>query len=771
VAKRRRVGGAPAAAQRPRAPDVARREPGRDPRGAAEVGATRTWWTTAAVIAAVALALYVNSLRGALFFDDTNAIINNVWVRTGDVASILTRPSWWSEARGHGWRPLTTLTFALDHALHGLDPVGYHVVNVLLHATVSVLVFAVFSRVAAPVPAAIAALLFAAHPVHTEAVASVVGRAELLAAGGFFLAWLLFLRADAYRTGSAVILRPDTEASGSASVVGADARRAAVLEALGVATFFVASLAKENALALLPVLVLTDVLQLAAIPRPATRAPDPFARARPGQALRWHCGRYAALAAAALLFVWLRHLVLGDDTAPISVLDNPLVALPPFTRELTAIKVAGLYGWRLLVPWQLAADYSYRQIPPVASVLEPTFLAAFAVVAAVPVLVWWSWRRAPAVAFGLGLLALTFAMVSNLAFLIGTIMAERLIYLPSAGFCLTAAVALERATRRATAGTRAPSRVDIAAGGGAASATPEVVGLDLRRLWRPPIAVPLAIVVALYAARTWSRNVVWRDRIAFFSTMIAEAPDSARSHRELGSVLADHGKFDLARAEFERSLAIKPEDPATLYNLGNALLQERRYDDAIEAYERALAAKPDFADAMVNLGNAESLRGDSEAALASMRRALALSPRSASLHMNVANELFRLARRAEARDEYEAALALEPDAPEILTNYGAFLLTVGDYDAAVRVYRRAGDAPRVLVGLAAAYRAQGRAADARAAYARAAQLFPNDSGVRQLGDVLRRDAATASSPSVGTAAPSGGAAPPPGGGGAMPPGG
>ena len=89
----------------------------------------------------------------------------------------------------------------------------------------------------------------------------------------------------------------------------------------------------------------------------------------------------------------------------------------------------------------------------------------------------------------------------------------------------------------------------------------------------------------------------------------------------------------------------------------------------------------------------------------------------------------------------------------------------------MRVYRRAGDAPRVLVGLAAAYRAQGRAADARAAYARAAQLFPNDSGVRQLGDVLRRDAATASSPSVGTAVPSGGAAPPPGGAGATPPGG
>ncbi len=750
MAKRRRRGGAPEAAPRHAvsAPGVARPVRPRDALRAATArvevagAASRTWSATAAVVAAVALALYANSLRGALFFDDTNAILNNLWVRTGDVVSILTRPSWWSEARGHGWRPLTTLTFALDHALHGLDPVGYHVVNVLLHAGVSVLVFAVFSRVAAPLPAAIAALLFAAHPVHTEAVASVVGRAELLAAGGFFLSWLLFLRADA-RT----------------------SRSAAILEVLGVATFFAALLAKENALALLPVLVLADLLQ------PGTTALR--GQALRVQALRRHGVRYAALAVAALVFVWLRHLVLGDDTAPISVLDNPLVALPLFTRELTAIKVAGLYGWRLLVPWQLAADYSYRQIPPVASVLEPTFLAALAVVAAVPALIWWSWRRAPAVALALGLLALTFAMVSNLAFLIGTIMAERLVYLPSAGFCLAVAVALERATREASRGRGPSLRTDVpiqARGGVAADAAADIAAvdvatLDLRRLWRPAIAAPLTIVVALYGARTWSRNAVWRDRVTFFSTMVVEAPDSARSHRELGTALADHGKFDVARAEFERSLAIKGEDAATLYNLGNALLQERRYDDAIHAYERALAVKPDFADAMVNLGNAESLRGNNEAALAAMRRALALSPRSASLHMNIANELFRLGRHAEARDEYEAALAIEPDAVELLTNYGAFLLTIGDYDGAARANRRAGDAPRALVGLAAAYRAQGRAADARAAYAHAAQLFPNDPGVRQMGDVLRRDAAAGASPGVEKAAPSGGGAvaAPPGG--------
>jgi Tfp pilus assembly protein PilF len=690
VAKRRSRGTAAARASvetsAPRDRTARARDSGRVvvPSSPAETRRTsaRAWWTVALAIVVLACAVYANSLGGEFLFDDVNAIVTNPVVRANDVVGIFTGPSWWSLVRGYAWRPVTTVSFALNHALHGLEPAGYHLVNVLLHAGVSVLVFAVFTHVtAAPLLGAIAALLFAAHPVHTEAVASVVGRAELLAAGGFFLAWLLFLRADERRSR----VPP------------------ALLEGAAVVVFFAALLAKENAITLVAVLVFVDLLLA---PRAAR-----FVR------LRAHLGRYVALGAAVLVFVAVRHAVLGDRPSPISILDNPLVELDPLSYELTAIKVAGLYLWRLLAPWRLAADYSYRQLVPVASLLDPMFLVACAGVVAVPVLIVWTWRRAPAAALGLGILALTFVVASNFVFPIGTIMGERLIYLPSAGFCLAAAVLLERVTRRADG----------------ASA--------LVRLRDPRLAVPLVIVLALYGARTWSRNRVWHDRLVFFSTMVREAPESARSHRELAAVLADHGKFELARGEFERALTIRPDDAATLYNFGNALMQERRPDDAIHAYERALATKPDFADALVNLGNAESMRGDHQAALTWMRRALALTPRSASLHMNVANELFRLGSHAEARAEYEAALAIAPTAAEILTNYGAFLLATGDHERAADVYRRAGDVPMALVGLSATYRAQGKASDARAVQTRAAALFPTNPAVRQMGEVLERDAA------------------------------
>jgi tetratricopeptide (TPR) repeat protein len=672
----------------------------------------RSWWIAALAIGAVATVVYLNSLGGALLYDDTNAIINNGWVRAGDPFAILTHASWWSEGLGNGWRPVTTLTFAANHAIHGLEPFGYHLVNVILHACVSVLVFVVFARVTAmPLAAAIAGLLFAAHPVHTEAVASVVGRAELLAAAGFFCAWLLFSIADT-RTGAAVANERET-GSGAAAPGRARAR---LLEAAAVVVFFAALLAKENALALIPVLVVADVLG----------ASSSEAHRR----LRGHVARYVALGAAAVVFVVLRRLVLGPATGTISVLDNPIVELAPIPAIMTAIKVAGLYGWRLLVPWRLSADYSYRQIPPVDSALDPAFLGAMASFVVVAVLVWRARRAAPAVALGLAMLALTFAMVSNILFLIGTIMAERLIYLPSAGFCLAVGALLARVAAGASARYAVSKREPAVA-----SRSP-IAALATARL-----GIPLVLLVALYGARTWTRNAVWHDPVTFFSGMVADAPQSARSQREIGALFADLGKFDAARAAFDRSLAIRPNDAATLYNLGNAFVQEGRFDDAIATYHRALEAKPDFADALVNLGNAESLRGDHEAALTWMRRALALTPRSPSLRMNIANELFRLGSYPEARAEYEAALTLAPHSPDILTNYGAFLLSRGEHDAAAAAYRRAGDVPMALVGLGAAYRAKGMIAEARATLARATRLFPNNGAVRQLGEVLARDAA------------------------------
>src|SRR6185436_3949364 len=100
--------------------------------------------------------------------------------------------------------------------------------------------------------------------------------------------------------------------------------------------------------------------------------------------------------------------------------------------------------------------------------------------------------------------------------------------------------------------------------------------------WPAAFVVPLMAIVTLYGARTVARNPVWREPLGFYSTMVVDAPRSARSHRELANALADLGRLDDARREFDRSLAIKPEDPATIYNYGNALSGAGRFAEAVD---------------------------------------------------------------------------------------------------------------------------------------------------------------------------------------------
>lgn len=621
------------------------------------------------VVASVAIALYANSLGGALVYDDVNAITNNALVRDADVRGILTTPSWWGDGRGHLWRPLTTLSFALDHARSGLAPLRYHVENVVLHAVVSVLVLIVFAAAGVGPPIAFAAaLLFACHPVHTEAVANVVGRAELIAALGFLLAWRCWLAAD--------------DARGA---------RATAWMLAATTTYFLAMLGKENAIALPAVLLGVDLLE--------RRDESPTAL------VRRRAPRYGALLAAALVFVALRRAVLGQTTPGAELLDNPLSVLAPLPRLLTAIHVVGLYALRLVFPLWLSADYSYDQIPAVHSALDPGFLAGLAVLAGCVAAAWWAWRAVPALALGLALLALTFALVSNLVFPIGTIMGERLVYLPSAGFCLA-----------------------VAAGLAALVSAPDGTARRGSRRWSLAFVTPLAVIMALYAVRTLERNGVWRDPVVFFQTMVADAPRSARSHSELASALAEAGRFAEAAPAFARALAIKPEDPIILYNWGHALTSAGQYDEAAAAYRRAIAVDPAFGQAFENLGNVESARGDQQQALVALRRARELTPDSPSVLVTIANVLVRAGSTAEARTTYEQALAERPTDPDVLTSYGTFLHAQGNVAAATAMLERiAPPAPaRALAVLAASYRDLGRTAEAEATHATAERLYPRD---------------------------------------------
>lgn len=622
------------------------------PARAPHAGGPRPTGALLALLVAVAVGCYLNSLRGALLYDDLNAIVRNPAVVEVDLPRIVGSPSWFTPGGYMDlYRPVTTASFAANYAVHGATPVGYHVVNVALHAAVCVVLALVLARVTGDAALALlAAFLFAAHPVHTEAVASVVGRAELLAALLGLLAWWIVLT-----------------------------RRTAAWRAAAALALFLGVLAKENAATILAVALAADLIY--------RRRPD-------GRA----CAGLALAVAAAIV---LRTAVMGDVAPVPRRLDNVLATASLGPRLWTAIAVVGSYARVLVWPLHLSADYSFPQIELATSPADPRVQGGLAVLAGAAMLAVWGWSRQRHVCFAIAFAALSFAIVSNLVVPIGTIMAERLLYLPSAGFCLLLAVGLARA------------------GGGG----------------RGTVALG-ALVVALYAARTIERNAVWRDAPMFFRAMAADAPRSARSHRELGLSLSEAQRHDEAVAALEASLRLAPDEPVTFYNLGNVLARAGRYPEAATAYERALAGEPDLVSAYVNLGNAHSARGDEAAAEVVFRRGLAVDARSAALHANLANALLRQGRTGEAEPEYAAAIRLAPRDAQTRMNYATLLQGGGRYAEAAEqlavLVRLVPADPSLRVGLVRLLRAAGRERDAAAAQGEAERRFPDRPEIRGL---------------------------------------
>jgi tetratricopeptide (TPR) repeat protein len=326
------------------------------------------------------------------------------------------------------------------------------------------------------------AAVWALHPVLTESVTNIVGRADLLAAFGVLAGLLCHIHG------------------------GAASRRRKLAWLSGLALAATTGLfSKESAVVLLAAMVIYDL---------AFR-----------QTWRARAAGYLALAVPFLVFFYVRGQVLARlPTGVVPFVDNPLMGAGFWTARLTAIKVIGKYLWLLLWPSRLSCDYSYNQIPLFTWGDWKTLvaLAACAALAAVAVV---CYRRSQPVFFFMTFFFATLAPTSNLAILIGTIMAERFLYLPSIGFagCLVWAVY--------TVCHRSPR------------AAPAV----------------LALVAVAFAARTYTRNFDWFDDLSLWTSAAQASPASYKPHTLLAgyySVAASEPKLDTAIAEADRSLAI-----------------------------------------------------------------------------------------------------------------------------------------------------------------------------------------------------------------------
>jgi tetratricopeptide (TPR) repeat protein len=586
------------------------------------------------VIATIALACYANSLFGGFVSDDHLLIFDHPYTqKVSDWPRIFTVGHY---AGSGGYRPLTTLSFALNYFAGNARPFGYHLVNVALHALNSVLIFLLFRRLMRSIgPAFAGGLLFAVHPIHTEAVDWISGRAELLATAFFIGAWILFLRS--------------TQDNGFQ-------RRPLAGSLLA---FFAALLCKENALILPLVLILTNVLLGSNFPNDESNALVSFAR-------WWSLLLYAAVAGLYFIFRWsLYHTALLRDTAQIKSIDNPLAHAAFLPRILTALKVQGEYLFLLIWPNKLSADYSFNSVPLVNHWDNAGLLVTLIVGVLLAAAATLSFFRGRRFWFGATFYVVAMLPTANLIVPIGTIKAERLLYLPSLGFCFVfgiAAVLAYRAISRWM--TRERTAASLATG-------------------------LLVLIIGTAAARTWERASVWRSEESFWKETARSEPNNLKAQLSWGDLALKAGRWPEAIEAFRRAHDIDPASEDALINWGVALMQNGRTDEAIAVYRGALARDPDRAAFHLNLGLAYLSAGRIEPGLAELRHAAELDPKNAGVHFNLGLALSRVGDLTDAESEYRRSLDLRPSSAEVWNALGAILLKEGKWSDAKRAFETA----------------------------------------------------------------------------------
>lgn len=366
----------------------------------------------AGALCAMTLLAYGNSFQSGFPLDNRILLLQDSRVHqvtAANVSLIVSHTYFWPTLEAGLYRPVTTLSYLFNYAILGnaQNPAGYHWLNLLLHIGDVLLVLALAKRLTGDFRKSfLIAALWAVHPVLTESVTNIIGRADLLAGMATLAGLLIYLRSQ--------------EATGW--------RRLGWLAALTAVTSL-GVFAKESAVAVVGVIALYELTWR-----------------KPG---RWRGIALAGFAVAPVLLAmwWMRSRVLAASAQAIfPFVDNPIVGAGFFVGRLTAVKVMAKYLGLLVWPRTLSADYSYPQIPLAYG--SPGDWVSWIVIAAIVAAVAFSWRRNKTVFFAAGFAFLTLLPASNLIVPVGAIMAERFLYLPAVGFAICLTLALYGLARR-----------------------------------------------------------------------------------------------------------------------------------------------------------------------------------------------------------------------------------------------------------------------------------------------------------------------------------
>ena len=545
------------------------------------------------LILAVVLLSYSNTLHHGFVSDDFPQILNNPDLRSlGNIPRLFTQGVWHSEDCGGGlYRPVAFLSWLIEYSVAGPHPFLFHLDNVILHLLCCVMVFLVLSNITSRTVSLLSALLFAAHPVHTEAVAWVACRMELLFTFFILVSFLIFIK-----------IREDR-----------------IWTAASCASFAAALLSKETAI-VLPLLLLVYGLVFEGVHKDR-RIAFKFLR---------DLSPYL-LTAAVYLIIRLYVVGLTGSTSQIYSNYEDFSAYRMFLIMCRAFYEYIRLGF---LPFGLSAEYVF--MPPV-SMLDVRLLLPASLLA-ISIFAYFRGKLGKVAFFGISLFFIGLLPVSNII-PSGIIMADRAMYLPSLGHCILIGLAVQSAGTHLSWNRRwlAVPVVSILA----VSITCTVLR---NGFWKDQAHVDKAAIsfmknrISLFPGNPISYTQlagIYMETGEYGAApdkSLTEAlrlqPDNDQAHAMLAECRFKSGDLAGALPEVDAALALKRD--AGYYNLdGNILKGLKRPEEAAEMFQKAAALAPRSAASMVNLGNLLLERGDDNSAMEAFEKALSIDQANA----------------------------------------------------------------------------------------------------------------------------------------------
>lgn len=608
-------------------------------------------FSLSAVIFVLAFVLYANTLNHGYTLDDFSVIKENnvVTQGTGAISTILNtsyRYGYLSVNDGL-YRPFSLVMFAIEWEYFPNSPEVSHFINVLFYALTGVLLFLLFVKLLkgySIVVSFVTVVLFIAHPIHTEIVASIKSRDEIMC---FFLMVLSFYY---------FVKREETNKM--------------LPLVVSMVSFFLAMLSKETGITMLVVFPLMMYFFLEMNISKIIIKTIPF------------------IVVTGIYFM-LRAKVLDSATSleDVSYIDNSLVAAPDmFSKLATAMKVLGMYLQLLLFPHPLVCDRSFNQIPNVtfADIMSLISLAVYIGMFVYAII---GIKKKDLVSFGILFYLITIALFSNIFILIGSVMAERFVYFSSFGFCLVIAVLLSRAVK-VEKDFEIPARMNL---------------FFQRNIKVMAICIP---VILLYAFKTIDRNADWKNNFTLYTHDVNISSASTRMHYYLGRELIkdialsetnEEKRREYLKqgiAELEKALEIvptysdaysqmglgysrlgnkekaiecymsalkhQPNDPISMNNLAAEYFTQGKYMECIDIYKKVLQIDPRYVDAMVNLGSCYGTIGDHDNAIIWFKKATEHNPNNAQAYQFLSMAYKFKGDAANANLYYQKAIELNP---------------------------------------------------------------------------------------------------------------